>query len=87
MDVPERSEARVIDVDHMPTLFGHILSHLPHWRYIYELLDTDVMFNTRRMVNPNPLPRASFSHPNLLSGAGQDAIDERNDIIDPLVLV
>ena len=40
-----------------------------------------------RMVNPNPLPQASSSHPNLLSGAGQDAIDERNDIIDPLLLV
>ena len=41
----------------------------------------------RRMVNPNPLPQASSSHPNLLSGAGQDVIDERNDIIDPLLLV
>ena len=34
MDVPERSEAWVIDVDHMPALFGHILSHLPHRRHI-----------------------------------------------------
>ena len=40
-----------------------------------------------RMVNPNPLPQASSHHPNILSEAGQDAIDERNDIIDPLLLV
>ena len=38
MDVPERSKARVIDVDHMLALFGHILSHLLHWRYIYEFM-------------------------------------------------
>ena len=38
MDVPERSEARVIDVDHMPALFGHILSHLLHRQYIYEFM-------------------------------------------------
>ena len=35
MDVPERSDAWVIDVDHMPALFCHILSHLPHRQYIY----------------------------------------------------